>query len=66
MNKPLKQQIVEHIVNRFYGGGRTFDVDPKVNRIHTFQERGTDGFGAVIQMLDGTEFDLIIKEREDI
>jgi len=34
MNKPLKQQIVEHIVNRFYGG-KTFDVDPKVNRIRT-------------------------------
>jgi hypothetical protein len=63
MNKPLKQEIVEHMVNHFYGG-RTFDVDPKVNRIHTFQEHGIDGYGAVIQMLDGTEFDLIIKERD--
>ena len=63
MNKPLKQEIVEHMVNRFYGG-RTFDVDPKVNRIHTFQEHGIDGYGAVIQMLDGTEFDLVIKEKD--
>jgi len=63
MNKPLKQEIIEHIVNCFYGG-RTFDVDPKVNRMHTFQEHSIDRFGAVIQMIDGTEFDLIIKERD--
>jgi len=60
--KPLEQEILEHIINRFYGG-RTFDVDPLVNRIHTFEEQDIEGIGAVVQMLDGTEFNLTIKKR---
>jgi hypothetical protein len=60
--KPLEQEILEHIINRFYGG-RTFDVDPLVNRIHTFEQRDIEGIGAVVQMLDGTEFNLTIKKR---
>lgn len=59
--KPIEQQIIEHIINKFYGG-RTFDVDPLVNRIHSFQERGFEGNGAIIQMLDKTEYTLSIKK----
>jgi hypothetical protein len=61
--KPLEQEILEHLINRFYGG-RTFNVDPLVNRIHTFEEWGIEGIGAIVQMLDGTEFNLTIKKRK--
>ena len=60
--KPLEQEILEHLINRFYGG-RTFNVDPLVNRIHTFEEWGIEGIGSIVQMLDGTEFNLTIKKR---
>lgn len=61
IKKPLEQEIVEHIINKFYGG-RTFDVDPLVNRIHSFQEKDIEGNGAVIQMLDKTEYALTINK----
>ena len=63
--KPLEQEILEHITNKVYGG-RIFDVDPLVNRIHTFQERDMEGIGAVIQMLDKTEYILTIKKTSRI
>lgn len=58
---PLEQEIIEHIINKFYDG-RTFDVNPPVNRIHSFQEKSITGNGAVIQLLDKTEYALTINK----